>query len=109
MQKTEFIIKPGFFEKKRFGAKQPGLDVTRTIFDVLKNQSLVTTSDCCTYYPTFPVIEVANISVPTEAELKGVPNRSVVILKQGTTEKTVVIYRNTNGTLASEVVLGTND
>lgn len=43
----EFIIKPGFYEPKKAGKKQPGLDLTRAITDYLVQKGLATSEDCC--------------------------------------------------------------
>ena len=45
----QFVIKPGYFEKKKRGVGQPGLDLSRVIGDFLVKQNIATTTDCCTY------------------------------------------------------------
>lgn len=68
-----WVIKPGYFEKKVKGMRQPGLDFGRAIGDWLKGGSLAVTSDCCNYYPTLPLVTAADASAPTETEMAGVP------------------------------------
>lgn len=48
-------------------------------------------ADCCTYYPTFPTLQVADISAPTEDEMANVPPLSFFrCVDEGTTS--VYIY-----------------
>lgn len=68
-----WIIKPGFFMKAVKGMKQAGLDLGRVIGDWMVSKGLLLSSNCCVYYPTIPVLEVATIAVPTEAEMEDVP------------------------------------
>lgn len=68
-----WIIKPGFFEKKQSGKRQPGLDLSRSIGDWLRSINVLTSTDCCHYYPTVPLIAAESISTPTEAEMQNVP------------------------------------
>lgn len=65
----KFVIKPGFYEQKRTGKSQPGLDLWRVTLDTLVDRSLAVTNDCCSYYPSAPTIEVVDEDVPTEAEM----------------------------------------
>ena len=65
----KFVIKPGFFEQKRTGKSQPGLDLLRVTLDTLVDRSLAITEDCCNYYPTAPTVLVANDAAPTQAEM----------------------------------------
>lgn len=65
----KFVIKPGFFEQKRTGKSQPGLDLWRVTLDTLVDRSLAITEDCCNYYPTAPTIYVVDDTSPTEAEM----------------------------------------
>lgn len=86
-QKVEWILKPGTFDRKHFGfnkrpASQPGLDLTRATFDILKDQSLVVTDDCCTYFPTFPTLIVADRTAPSETEMADIPIGGIFIAKE---------------------------
>ena len=85
MQKVEWVVKPGNVERKRRGVKQPGLDLTRAVFDILKDDGMVVTNDCCTYYPTFPVLIVADHTAPTALEMTDVPIGGVFIAKESAT------------------------
>lgn len=69
----KFVVKPGFFEKRRSGTNQPGLDLWRVTLDTLVDRTLAVTNDCCNYYPTFPIIEVVDVADPTESEMANVP------------------------------------
>lgn len=83
-KKIEWVIKQGNFEKKRFGAKQPGLDITRVVGDILKDKSLAVTNDCCTYYPTVPALTVVDHDAPTETEMEDVPLWGIFRATDGT-------------------------
>jgi hypothetical protein len=68
-----WIIKPGFFEKKQSGKRQPGLDLSRAVGDWLRSIGALTTTDCCHYYPTVPLVKTASVSAPTQAEMENIP------------------------------------
>ena len=68
-----WIIKPGFFMKAVKGMKQAGLDLGRVIGDWLKAQGHAVSSDCCKYYPSIPLLETSDPSVPTADEYADVP------------------------------------
>jgi len=69
-----WIIKPGYFEKKQSGKRQPGLDLSRAVGDWLRSVGIIASKDCCTYYPSFPFVELSDPSSgPTEQELKNIP------------------------------------
>lgn len=82
--RPEWVFNLGTYAKKK-GGKQPGLDLKRATFDLLQNQSMAATTDCCTYYPTFPVLIVADATAPTEAEMAGVPIGGIFIAKESLT------------------------
>lgn len=65
----KFVIKPGFYEQRKTGKNQPGLDLWRTTLDTLVDRSLAVTTNCCNYYPTVPLIEVDSASNPTGDEM----------------------------------------
>lgn len=99
-QKVEWVIKPGNVERKQLGKKQPGVDLTRVVFDTLKNSSLVVTSDCCSYYPTFPVLIVADRTSPTSTEMKDIPVGGIFIAKESTTDETWILWIKYSATTA---------
>lgn len=82
--KVEWVIKPGNVEKKKLGHRQPGLDLTRAVFDILKDDGMVVTNDCCTYWPTFPQITVADAGAPTEEEMVDIPIFGLFLTTDGT-------------------------
>lgn len=82
--KVEWVIKPGNVEKKKLGHRQPGLDLTRAVFDILKDDGMVVTNDCCTYWPTFPQVTVASVSSPTEEEMVDIPIFGLFLATDGT-------------------------
>lgn len=63
-------IKPGTFQT---GRTKGGLNLNKFIKDVLVSMGFAGTENCCTYYPTFPELDVVNISAPTEEEMANVP------------------------------------
>lgn len=82
--KVEWVIKPGNVEKKKLGHRQPGLDLTRAVFDILKDDGMVVTDDCCNYWPTFPQLTVADHDVPTEDEMVDIPLKGLFVATDGT-------------------------
>lgn len=83
--KVEWVIKPGNVEKKKLGHRQPGLDLTRAVFDILKDDGMVVTNDCCVYWPTFPQVTVASANSPTEEEMVDIPILGIFIATDGET------------------------
>jgi len=103
MQKVEWVIKPGNVERKRRGVKQPGLDLTRAVFDILKDDGMVVTNDCCTYYPAFPVLIVADHTAPTALEMTDVPIGGVFIAKESATSEVWYLWMKFNATTAFDI------
>jgi len=69
--KTQVII-PGTVKA---GKNAKGFNLNKFVKQLLQSMGFAVTTDCCTYYPTVPLIEVANASTPTEDEAiaAGVP------------------------------------
>lgn len=83
-KKIEWVLQPGTFSLKK-KANQPGLDLSRAVGDFLKEQSLVVrTTDCCTYYPSFPEVTVVDVDAPTEAEMTNIPLKGLFWATDGT-------------------------
>lgn len=68
-----WILKPGFFERKITGKHQQGLDLARAMGDWLRSIGALTTTDCCHYYPTVPLVNASNPSSPTATDTAEVP------------------------------------
>lgn len=64
------VLKPGIYQSSD---TKGGLNLNKWIPKFLKRIMFADTVDCCTYYPTFPVLEVANVNDPTEEEMANVP------------------------------------
>lgn len=71
-QPTQLVLRPGLYQSQN---TRGGLNLNNWIKKFLTRIGFAVTSDCCTYYPTVPLIEVANASSPTEDEAiaAGVP------------------------------------
>lgn len=61
-------IKPGAFQT---GRTKGGLNLNKFVKDLLVSIgfAVVDEDTCCTFYPTVPLIDVATVSSPTEAEM----------------------------------------
>ncbi len=105
---SKFTIKPGFYEKRKTGKNQPGLDLWRVTLDTLVDRSLAITTDCCNYYPTAPTVLVANESAPTQAEMDnaGIPVKGLFFAEDaGGVWVLTVRTTDTNGAVS----IATND
>lgn len=81
MKDIKWVLKPGTFERQNKGVKQPGLDLTRATFDILKKQGMVVTNDCCSYFPTFPDLtsKVADPGNVSNSEISDLPIGAIFI------------------------------
>ena len=98
----KFVLKPGFYEKKRTGKSQPGLDLWRVTLDTLVDRSLAVTTDCCNYYPTAPIIEVVTEGTPSETEMDNanIPLFGMFIAWDGTSGYVLHLRLTASTTLA---------
>ena len=76
----QVVLKPGVYQS---GNTKGGLNLKKWLFKVLAKAGFAATVDCCIYYPTFPVLEVADISNPTEDEMANVPLYSMFLTVGG--------------------------
>lgn len=67
--KTEVII-PGAVKS---GRNAKGFNLNKFVKKLLESMGFAVTTDCCTYYPTVPLLEVENANLPSEAEMIYVP------------------------------------
>lgn len=56
-----------------------GFNLNQFVLKFLEWIGFAATVDCCTYYPTYPVLDVANIASPTEEEMANVPLYSMFL------------------------------
>lgn len=84
-----WIIKPGFFMRKRPGLKQPGLDLGRVAGDWLVSMGLVSTTDCCVYNPLVKTLADADA-----------PNNSIYY----STDQTALVYKDADGVISTITV-----
>lgn len=61
-------IKPGAFQT---GRAKGGLNLNKFVKDLLVSIGFAVVNEdaCCTFYPSVPLIDVATVSSPTEAEM----------------------------------------
>ena len=70
-----------------------GFNLNTFVLKFLKWIGFADTVDCCTYYFTFPTLEVANIAAPTEEEMASVPLGSM--FKTVSEDNTFYLYIKT--------------
>lgn len=97
--KNQWVFKPGTFERKQLKKNQPGLDLTRAMFDVLKDHEFAVTKNCCDYFPSIPVI--------TEDErAEGIiPDKGLVLIYDEGNDEYDLVYINSEGTEYRAVAL----
>lgn len=78
--KPEWVLNLGTYSKKKKGS-QPGLDLTRATMDVLQNKGATVTSNCCDYFPTWPVFVVDNLDVFNVDFTKDIPKYGFYIVQ----------------------------
>jgi len=91
MKKVKFVLKQGTFEKKAYGRKQPGLDLSRVIQDELVDLSLAVTNDCCTYYPRLPLVQVENVEDINGDEVSHIPALGMVLAIQNNGDVRIIV------------------
>lgn len=69
--KSQVII-PGAVKS---GRKASGFNLNKFVKKLLESMGFAVTTDCCTYFPTVPLVAIADVNSPTEEELDaaGVP------------------------------------
>lgn len=60
-----------------------GFNLNQFVLKFLEWIGFAATVDCCTYYPTYPILQVANIANPTEEEMVNVPIKGVFFAENG--------------------------
>jgi len=66
----QVVLKPGLYQSQN---TKGGLNLNKWLLKFLKRIGFANTVDCCTYYPTYPQVLVANANSPTEEEMSNVP------------------------------------
>lgn len=79
------VIKPGVVSTGR--RIKGGFNLNRFVKDLLVSLGFAATDDCCNYYPTFPILDVANPSAPTPEEVAAnhVPDGGLFLTTNGGT------------------------
>lgn len=60
-----------------------GFNLNQFVLKFLEWIGFAATVDCCTYYPTYPVLDVADIASPTADEMANVPLYSMFLTISG--------------------------
>lgn len=73
--KSQVII-PGAV---KVGRNAKGFNLNKFVKKLLESMGFAVTIDCCTYYPSFPLLTVADPTNPTDAEIlaSGIPPRGM--------------------------------
>lgn len=105
MQKVEWVIKRDSIERK-LRKEQPGLDLSRAILDSLTLNGFAvskkTSTGCCVFYPSAPVVTAADHDAPTAVEMADVPLLGEFIATDGTD-----YAKHLKITASTTVILGT--
>lgn len=76
----KLVLKPGTYQS---GDTRGGLNLNNWMKNFLKRIGFADTVDCCVYYPTYPLITVADASAPTADEASNVPSGSFFMTTDG--------------------------
>lgn len=60
-----------------------GFNLNQFVLKFLEWIGFAATVDCCTYYPTYPTIVVADASAPTEDEMANIPVMGIFFAVNG--------------------------
>ena len=62
-----------------------GFNLNQFVLKFLEWIGFAATVDCCTYYPTYPILDVADIANPTADEMTNVPLYGMFLTVNGST------------------------
>jgi hypothetical protein len=82
-----------------------GFNLNQFVLKFLEWIGFAATVDCCTYYPTFPVLDVANIATPTEDEMTNIPIKGIFFADDGNGHW----YLRIKNTVSTSIGVVTND
>lgn len=66
----QVVLKPGLYQSHN---TKGGLNLNKWLLKFLKKIGFAVTTDCCTYYPSFPLIPVVDPSNIQPSEIADVP------------------------------------
>lgn len=76
----QVVLKPGLYQSQN---TKGGLNLNKWLLKFLKRIGFADTVDCCVYYPTYPLITVADAFNPTAEEASNVPSGSFFMTTDG--------------------------
>lgn len=83
--KKKTYIKQGAFQKvenTRGTDIKGALNLNKEVLDTLVDKDVIGTTDCCSYFPTIPVIdELANQFFPTNEQIVDIPTYGLFIIE----------------------------
>lgn len=82
-----------------------GFNLNQFVLKFLEWIGFAATVDCCTYYPTYPIIVVANAAAPTEDEMANIPVMGIFFADNGNG----VWYLRIKDTASTSVAITTNN
>lgn len=85
-----------------------GFNLNQFVLKFLEWIGFAATVDCCTYYPTYPILQVANINDPTEEEMANVPPLSFFRCVDETTNSVYIYMRNFAGVNPGYILITNN-
>lgn len=91
----KLVLKPGTYQS---GDTRGGLNVNNWAKNFLKRIGFANTVDCCTYYPTYPTIIVADNTSPTEEEMVNVPIKGLFFAEETNGTWTLHVKTSASGT-----------
>ena len=77
-----------------------GFSLNRFVLECLEWIGFAATVDCCTYYPTYPTIVVADASAPTEDEMVNIPIMGIFFADNGNGNWYLIIKDSASNSIA---------
>lgn len=99
-RKKKTIIHSGSYSEAYSDVNVKGLNLQKAVVNKLIEEGCLATSNSLDYYPTLPILSVADITAPTEAEMKNVPVGAQFQTTNGTT---YYLWIKVSTTAASEI------
>ena len=93
----KLVLKPGTYQS---GDTRGGLNINNWMKNFLKRIGFaVVGADCCTYYPTFPLIILENDGAPTDVEMDAynIPSFGLFVAKDDINVNDYTIYMRMPG------------
>ena len=81
-----------------------GFNLNQFVLKFLEWIGFAATVDCCTYYPTYPLLDVADIANPTADEMANVPLYGMFLTVNGS-----IFYLNIKASDTTRLIVAAND